>query len=195
MIGNDIVDLAQAQKESNWRRKGYVDKVFTPHEQQLICTASDPDRMVWLLWSMKESAYKIAVRYSGKRRFAPLKLACYLTDMNTKNAKGIVFSEAEYLTQSSLTEQYIATVATSKNNSPKHTIVPLKEIDYPYQHHILWQKVKQQCALALSLPEEKIYFYRDEVDAPWVVLSSAKKIPLSLSHHGRFGAFVIGKCV
>ena len=36
MIGNDIVDLALAQKESNWKRKGFLDKIFTLQEQLFI---------------------------------------------------------------------------------------------------------------------------------------------------------------
>ena len=35
MIGNDIVDLKQAAKDSNWQRPRFLDKVFTKHEQDL----------------------------------------------------------------------------------------------------------------------------------------------------------------
>ena len=28
MIGNDIVDLVQARFQSNWKRKGFVQKLF-----------------------------------------------------------------------------------------------------------------------------------------------------------------------
>lgn len=239
MIGNDIVDLPLARKESKWRRKGYLDKVFTTHEQHLIHTAADPDCMVWLLWSMKESAYKIVVRENGKRCFAPIKLACQLSDLNAKSAKGSVrYEEKEYLTKSLLTAQYIATVSTDKSVLPDckcgntcphvskqecplltrksalqtgksffmysalsadhswfdHNIVPLDELDeiaYPQQHAILWEKVKQYCSLALSVPEEEIYFHKDETGVPWMTLFSEEKVALSVSHHGRFGAFVI----
>ena len=36
MIGNDIVDLVQARFQSNWKRKGFVQKIFTQKEQELI---------------------------------------------------------------------------------------------------------------------------------------------------------------
>jgi hypothetical protein len=32
VIGNDIVDLALARKESNWKRPGYLNKIFTTKE-------------------------------------------------------------------------------------------------------------------------------------------------------------------
>jgi hypothetical protein len=38
VIGNDIVDLA-ARKESNWKRPGYLNKIFTTKEQLLISSA------------------------------------------------------------------------------------------------------------------------------------------------------------
>jgi len=71
MLGNDIVDLDLAKTQSNWRRKNYLDKIFTTEEQLLISSAKRPDEMVWLLWSMKESAYKIYNRKSG---ISPLKV-------------------------------------------------------------------------------------------------------------------------
>ena len=49
MIGNDIVDLDLAQKKSNWRRKGFLNKIFTLQEQSLIHNDFNPERMVWNL--------------------------------------------------------------------------------------------------------------------------------------------------
>ena len=56
MIGNDIVDLALAEKESNWKRKGFIDKIFTPQEQSLIKTSINQEIIIWNLWSRKEAA-------------------------------------------------------------------------------------------------------------------------------------------
>jgi phosphopantetheinyl transferase (holo-ACP synthase) len=74
MIGNDIVDLALARKESNWQRKGFLDKIFTKKEQLQIVTAQNPETMVWNLWSRKEAVYKIYNRETGIRAFIPLEL-------------------------------------------------------------------------------------------------------------------------
>jgi hypothetical protein len=41
VIGNDIVDLALARKESNWKRPGYLNKIFTTKEQLLISSAEN----------------------------------------------------------------------------------------------------------------------------------------------------------
>lgn len=74
MIGNDVVDLAIAQKESNWKRKGFLDKIFTASEQNLILYATNQEQMVWMLWSLKESTYKAYIRTDFKRGFYPIKI-------------------------------------------------------------------------------------------------------------------------
>ena len=52
MIGNDVVDLELALKKSNWKRKGYLDKVFTKYEQLRIIKSDNPNNMIWNLWSI-----------------------------------------------------------------------------------------------------------------------------------------------
>jgi len=76
MLGNDIIDRELAAQQSNWRRKNYLAKIFTPAEQLEIKRADEPDLVVWLLWSMKEAAYKIVNRDTGIRFFKPLALVC-----------------------------------------------------------------------------------------------------------------------
>ncbi|MFT4791790.1 MAG: phosphopantetheinyl transferase (holo-ACP synthase), partial [Arcticibacterium sp.] len=58
MIGNDVVDLKVAALESNWMRLGFLDKVFSEEEQEVILNSENKSQMVWLFWSMKEAAYK-----------------------------------------------------------------------------------------------------------------------------------------
>ncbi len=74
MIGNDVVDLALAEQESNWQRKGFLDKLFTAKEQKLIYQSCHPTEMVWILWSRKEAVYKIIRQQNGARGFYPLQI-------------------------------------------------------------------------------------------------------------------------
>ena len=78
MIGNDIVDLDYITTSTNWKRQGFLDKVFTHHERDYISRTKDQDIMVWRLWSMKESAYKAHARTFGGRFLNPKKLECRL---------------------------------------------------------------------------------------------------------------------
>jgi len=108
MIGNDIVDLDAASIQPNRRRKRFLDKVFTDEEQSLIFHSKGGFKMAWLLWSMKESAYKIYVQQHSKRFFAPKIIQCKLFNKE----EGIVNIKGEkYATKSEIKDGYIHTIA------------------------------------------------------------------------------------
>lgn len=111
MIGNDIVDLELARKESNWKRKGFLEKIFTSQEQELIINDSNPELMVWNLWSRKESAYKIYNRYSGIKGYFPWDLHCNYENINL----GIVtINEFVCYSQTFITNSYVYSIAVSE---------------------------------------------------------------------------------
>ncbi|GAB4030776.1 4'-phosphopantetheinyl transferase family protein [Spirosoma jeollabukense] len=197
MIGNDIVDLAQAKQESNWRRARFLDKVFTAHEQQLIHTANDPDGMVWLLWSMKESAYKLIIRQTGKRVFAPQKIACQLTNSYPEAVEGVVSYEGTHYTQSIRTNQYVATVASLGTVFPpkNQVIIPFNDTAYQTQRMGIRNAIKQHCATHFSIPETSIHIHKTESGVPTLRIDDTEgtklNLLLSISHHGHYGAYVI----
>ncbi|GAB3254886.1 hypothetical protein GCM10027347_15590 [Larkinella harenae] len=197
MVGNDIVDLARAQQESNWKRRGFLQKIFTADEQRLIRSASHPEQMVWTLWSMKESAYKLIVRQTGQPFFAPQKLACHSISVSDETIEGCVFYQNEYLTWSRRTPHYIASVALPADYPPafSHQIIPFNCAAYSHQHEHLRQAVKQFCTSHFALNHSAFQLLKDEVGVPSVQLCSSTgsttTFPISLSHHGYFGAFAI----
>lgn len=194
MIGNDIVDLSQANKESNWRRKGYLDKLFTPHEQQLIHDAPDPDSMVWRLWSMKESAYKVAVRKTKNRVFAPVKIACSLNESAEETAEGCVLYGESYQTRSLITSRYIATVAFAANTSPpyKQVIIPFNTMNYRDHHDLIRQTIRQYSSALFQASEHEIRIDKDSLGVPVLTIGNSATRPISISHHGYYGAYVVG---
>lgn len=118
MIGNDIVDLNVAKRESNWQRKGFLEKIYSKKEQSLIKDAKNPAEMVWNLWTRKEAAYKIYNRETGFRRFNPLKLACFYQNQ----MEGTVCCEGFlYYTHTLVTSDYIYTVAVCEKDHFKLT--------------------------------------------------------------------------
>lgn len=134
MIGNDIVDLLQAAKDSNWQRKGFLDKLFTPEEQFMISSDIHPPLMIWLLWSMKESAYKINSRETKLRLFAPAKLVCNNLIILNKKATGHVTCEDKaYYTSSEINEDYIHTVAAENEGELAHAQVKIMDYHMEYK--------------------------------------------------------------
>jgi phosphopantetheinyl transferase (holo-ACP synthase) len=115
MIGNDIIDLEQAAKESNWQRRGYLNKIFTPEEQSVILASPDPNIVVWQLWSCKEAVYKIVHRHTRIRTYAPLKFNCSVSPDN------VIYNNQLYPFKTLQTDSYIHTIVV-ENESLFNTI-------------------------------------------------------------------------
>lgn len=113
MIGNDIVDLELAKTQSNWKRKGYLDKIFTKNEQLLILNSVNPDETVWNLWSRKEAAYKIYNRISGIRIYNPLQFECFDSEKLTGTVR---FQDVIYYTKTEINSHFVHTVSVLNLN-------------------------------------------------------------------------------
>jgi phosphopantetheinyl transferase (holo-ACP synthase) len=111
MIGNDIIDLDLALKESNWKRNRFLDKIFSINEQQLIQNSENKDHMVWNLWSRKEACYKIYNRQTGIRGFFPLRFECHYNNANTGT---VSIEDFVFYTQTEIATNYIYSVAVSE---------------------------------------------------------------------------------
>lgn len=115
MIGNDVIDLALAREESDWQREGFLDKLFTESEQEFIVNYSLPETMVWILWSMKESAYKIFNNATGKRAYIPLQLICSSLENRENYFYGkVTCAGTTYFTMTYLSNDCIETIAVDK---------------------------------------------------------------------------------
>jgi phosphopantetheinyl transferase (holo-ACP synthase) len=109
LIGNDIIDLSVAKSESDWQRRGFLEKQFTENEQQLILAASNPFVLVWKFWSMKEAAYKVYAQQNEVRFFAPKKFDC----LPMSEKEGLVsFKDQIFYTSSIVARDYIFTLAS-----------------------------------------------------------------------------------
>lgn len=151
MIGNDVVDLNLALKESNWKRKGFLDKIYTSFEQKLIQEAENQDEMVWLLWSLKESMYKAVQRISYVQGLFPIKIE---TTSLCENNSTIVFDGQRFYGQSCIENNCIHSVVV-KNLNDFNVIINFDAFNYG----------------------------KDKNGLPYDLES---KMPLSVSHHGRF---------
>ncbi|MCZ4225197.1 4'-phosphopantetheinyl transferase family protein [Pedobacter rhodius] len=175
MLGNDVVDLNLAKIQSNWRRKNYLDKIFTGEEQKLISLAENPDVTVWLLWSMKEAAYKIHNRTTNKRLFNPISFQCQILELNNKTAKGFVkYDTLKFLTASEISSDFIHTIATDNSLFFKN----LNEWQNPYHSNYLSLFNSQTSGYQI---------YYNESGLPEIKNTHGKTIhDTSVSHHGNY---------
>lgn len=164
MIGNDVIDLAQTRKESNWQRKGFMEKIFTAEEQLFIKNYTEPEIAVWLLWSMKEAAYKIYNRKTKIRTYIPKKLCCSIITSDKFEVQGFVIcNDNKYYTKTLITAENIHTTAVANVQNLNNTI----EI-------------------------ERKGIVKDESGIPYLAVSSDKAFKdISISHHGRFERIVM----
>ncbi len=188
MIGNDVVDLQLAAGQSNWRRKGFLEKVFTTAEQDLITAATEQEIMVWLLWSMKEAAYK-----AHQRQFnLPPRLnwqiqECKLQDYSSTGASGKVFiEEKEYYTTSEITGAYIHTSAGKTGEIRTESII------FEAPASAAKAEVKRKVAESFSVSIEGIQLKKDRFGMPFLTIPNLPKFTsFSLSAHGRFSACML----
>lgn len=178
MIGNDIVDLQLAKEQSDWTRKGFLEKQFSEVEQQIIVKAENPFQQVWLFWSMKEAAYKCYTQLNQKRFFAPKKLRC---KMRSSNEGIVTFEEHVFYTFSKINAQFIHSLA--KQSLQQRSICSDFLIDNNVGES---QYVKSQ--ILANFPKNTI-LKKDNFGVP--SLYEKQKLPtaISLTHHGNYGGF------
>jgi phosphopantetheinyl transferase (holo-ACP synthase) len=190
MTGNDIVDIATAAAETNWRRKDFLQKIFTEKEQLYIKSASIPDQTVWRLWTMKESAYKIYIRQYGGRFFAPQKLSCTLLSETTGQ---VIINTILYQTLTSSTNEYIYSIAVPQGNKEdflNHCFdIPAF---YPNHQELIYNKMIARYAGIKFQNKNNFTILKEKNNIPYLYCRKEKmKIPVSITHHGNFAAFTI----
>jgi hypothetical protein len=146
MRGNDIVDLKQAAQDSDWRRKGYLQKIYTAEEQECIGNALEPNVLVWLFWSMKEAAYKIFSRYTGLHKYIPFRIACTvgplelpfsLSPPSAMTVYGKAMHDGKiYFTKSLLNfeEQYIHSLAAIHSDLLETADIQIRDFDPDFNY-------------------------------------------------------------
>jgi len=187
MIGNDIVDLAEAKQKSNWQRPRFLEKLFTIREQQLIKNSEHSFFMVWRLWSMKEAAYKLYTQIHQSRFYNPKGFEC-----NIKNETGIVrFKDFECNVKTQMTSKYVLSEARLTSSKITSRVIALK-VNYPKnQSEVTKSALLSELSKQYKVSKADLEFQKTEFGIPTVFINS-EKIQVSLSHHGCFGAYVIG---
>ncbi len=177
MIGNDIVDLQLASIQSNWQRRGWLQKIFTQLEQKEIYNSSSPDLQVWKFWSMKEAAYKAHQRcFYHAPTFNPNKIECV-------SATSVCIEKYVYELTTEFTKQYVYSIARSTG---------------AYYYSKIFQAEKnpreelKKLIRSSITKKDRLYFKKDSNGIPNLYIDGrCSKIPFSLTHHGDYSAYVM----
>ncbi len=178
MIGNDIVDLQLAKTQSDWQRRGWLQKLFTKQEQQYIFTSEKAEIQLWQFWSMKEAAYKAHQRrFNFSRRYNPQNFQCM--------PKGEVYVDNySYKTFTEIQNEYVYSIAMTSDVA-YHSSVYDKTMSAR-------SKLKEIISEKLNINLSLIDFIKNSKGIPLVHIDQKTiQLPLSLTHHGKYSAFVV----
>ena len=187
MIGNDIVDISLAALQSNWRRAGFLDKLFSTAEIDLILNEAHPELMVWKLWSMKESAYKADYRLKKIRKFNPKQLACKLIDSRLGE---VCIGASSYKTMTASNSDFIHSIALQHNFTGgfQHKIHKQKALMDTEQ---LYDLLIRHVARSTDCEVEELLLRKTDDAIPELYRNKNKlKTICSMSHHGNYGAYI-----
>lgn len=189
MVGNDIIDLKAASSSSQWERRGFIQKIFTIQEQDIITSSADPFASVWHLWSMKESAYKVFIQAGGEPFFSPTRIKCSLDC--SKNGQ-VTIDTTTLKTSTSVNSNYIFCTATSSKSDIATCIFQLPENNIQQHSNFIHHQVVKDFAKINSLNCAELEIKKTTTGVP---LLHYKNRPLntsiSLTHHGKYGAYSI----
>ncbi|CAL66578.1 4'-phosphopantetheinyl transferase superfamily protein [Christiangramia forsetii] len=182
MIGNDIIDLSISLPTNKSEDFRFLKKVFSEEEIVLIKESENPEILLWQLWSMKEAAYKAHQRaFKLPRKLNPIAYRCSL---NSDNKSGIVkVDHSRYSTTTEINANYIHSSIDAKEEV-------FQKIYFNISHSK--KDLRRNISAGLSVDESFIKVYKNAEGLPCIHLKKEDKIlPISLSHHGNFTAFII----
>ncbi len=191
----------------------FVNRVFLPEEQNQINQAGDPDCILWVLWAAKETAYKIISKSDPSIHSGPLRYAVYLHDPTTFSLHDPGFQNTFLTCQVEspggpvmlgvlIGQDYIHTFGCRGDQSHPGTLhLKVFRLDHP-----CWKEQTESEVVRKSLCRHLGHFWqmvssrievrREErvrgLGPPFVYVDGKRgAADVSLSHHGRFGAFAV----
>lgn len=189
MVGNDIIDIGETKRSTNWERPGFLQKIFTLKEQEIIRASADPFTTVWLLWSMKESAYKIVIQTGAERSFNPSRFECDLESLENGRVR---MHDRTFKTTTKIDSNYVFTTAVLDDSEIKNCICKLAESNTAFQTKLMQEHVISAFAKQNSLNSTDLKIEKTKTGVPKLFhKNELLNTSFSISHHGKYGAYSI----
>jgi hypothetical protein len=193
MIGNDIIDLSYARQSSNIHHPRWPDKVLTQQEKEQIHYFPSLEIALWTFWALKESAYKIFYKKTGRRLFIPKKFQATLIQIQPNLIQGTINSPLGkwHGRVQVWSESIHALVVTQKSFFPLIQWQKLSFDEYTATHQS--NTIRKNLRLALQEQQQlpcKDLCIKSPRHFPQVFFKN-KLLPIdvSMSHHHQWGAY------
>lgn len=190
--GNDIVALAAVDVQRTIS-PNFHSKFIVPAERELYEQSSALKTVpfyifVWLLWSVKESAYKYTQRLQPELIFSPSKFIVENIDASAGLFAGAVsFQGRKLFFRSRITDEYVSSIVddSAPFDSFYHEILKIGRTDSKGQSGAVRELATQKLRSVLKL--DGISISKTEAGYPIVMLDGKQlDIALSFAHHDCF---------
>ncbi|WCL50185.1 4'-phosphopantetheinyl transferase family protein [Leptospira sp. GIMC2001] len=194
LIGNDIVDLKDVDAYPAMESSNYLNRVFRPIEQLQIKNSANPRKLLWMIWTLKESGFKAWKRQNPKMIFSPISIH---VDIEKKKISHHQYGKLKFEIDDG-DDDWIAVYVFNSNLEKRSTLLhwigevsKLSEGFHLNSSVAVRTLVSQRLGAFLNLPPESIEVTKEL--PPMVKESKTGSIqPVSLSHHGRYvSAFMV----
>ena len=189
MIGNDVVDLGDADSRVAGHHPRFDDRVFASSERDLIAAGPAPERVRWLLWAAKESAYKAARRADARTVFSPPRFVVRLTP---GGGGAVAAAGRTFDVELRADDEYVHAIARGRDDATARVysaVARLASAEEPTPSAAVRRITVTTLARLLDIPERDLSLDRDGRVPRLRIGGHPSEAELSLSHHGRFVAF------
>ncbi len=190
MLGNDVVDLQGDIGCPETRHPRFDRRVFDPAEREALGRSGAPERLRWMLWAAKESAYKALRRIDPEVVFAPASFGVTLEASGEGSVRHasriqpipIVVQETPSRVHAAASlgaEPWLARVGRLLPGERRGDAARRLAVDTAVQ--------------LLDLPAAELRVARRDRMPVLTRAQAALPVVLSLSHHGRYAACAIAR--
>jgi phosphopantetheinyl transferase (holo-ACP synthase) len=186
MIGNDVVDLGDPERDIGGHHARFDDRVFDATERAAIEASPYRERIRWLTWAAKESAYKAARKEDGSTVFSPLRFAVRFDD---DGRASVAVGARRFRVDTTANAEYVHAVARTADDRGD-LICGANAIDASVAPSDAVRKLAiTTLSRAWDLASDDLSIRRERRIPTLWVRGQRTSADLSLSHHGRFVAF------
>ncbi|MDH3519650.1 MAG: 4'-phosphopantetheinyl transferase superfamily protein [Myxococcales bacterium] len=189
MLGNDVVDLDDAECGRGAHHPRFDARVFVDAERRAIDAAPEPDRMRWILWAAKESAYKALRRRDRRAIFSPRR---FRVDLDAGLCGRVHHPRGVLAVRIALRGRCVHAIAALPWWRDAAVMSGVDRVAGADPSRAVRTLARAGLARRLELPTEAISIVQVGRVPQLRILGTRRSLPISLSHHGDYVAWACG---
>ncbi len=205
-VGNDIVDLAEAENIGKSADRRFCRRVFHDEELAMIAASARPDGILWAIWAAKEAAYKAVSRADPSVCSIPKGYPVFIESRSGQTLsdfrEGIAASldghvktpRGDLFIQISIADNSVYAIAAQTVAELKRIVSRVERMDPAKDDpSVFVRKILLEAAasrLGCNKDDLSVANEKRRPHAPFILLRGNRlQAEISLTHDGRFVAF------